>query len=171
MSKMSSESYPEQLNPFVEDATTSKNDNRRSWNPRKMFLSRHKRTSSYATAQITISENVEREPIKSVDEQVPPSDSIHRKMSRDTTPIESKCRTSESTVRRNKRRAPLPPLIPVPCKPSSSIAAKSITDLSYCDTIELETVVTITTITATVDERNEVDQLPLLFCDLNDEES
>lgn len=36
---------------------------------------------------ISISENVEREPIKSVDEQVPPSDSIHRKMSRDTTPI------------------------------------------------------------------------------------
>ncbi|XP_059350518.1 uncharacterized protein LOC130693196 isoform X2 [Daphnia carinata] len=132
---MSSQSYPAQLNPFVEDAT-SKKDNRRSWNPRKMFLSRHKRTSSYATAQITTDENVERELIPPTDEQVPQSHGVHRKMSRDTTPTESKCRTNDSTLHRKKRRAPLPPLSPVTLESSSSTDTKSITDLSFCDTIE-----------------------------------
>jgi hypothetical protein len=49
--------YPEKLNPFAENARLKEktiNEDRNSWNPRKLFFSRHKRTpSSTTTLQLT----------------------------------------------------------------------------------------------------------------------
>ncbi|EFX66987.1 hypothetical protein DAPPUDRAFT_302231 [Daphnia pulex] len=151
--------YTEKLNPSAENARSEENNNRKKskWIPIKIFFSRHKRAPSSTSAVREKTEPENLEPI--VDEEVLPSCNVHREMSRDTTPIESKCRTSTSSLRRKKRPAPQPFRRE---SSSSSFTALLIMDLRRRDTIELETVVTITTITTATNEGNEVDQLPLV---------